>query len=136
MMQALRKLSLCFASVLAFGLIAGRAEAKRAEYEINGTTYTYSTKNRVQVELAGRRIEAASRVAEIKARAVAEAASNPFVRLFGSRTEAEMAAAEAELQRLLAEPNPLVVRQTQSSGRFGGSFELNAAAWPPLRAVP
>src|SRR5215210_4831058 len=102
MMQALRKLSLCFASVLAFGLLTGTAEARRAEYEINGTTYTYNTKNRVQVEFARRRIEAANRVAEIKGRAAAEVTSNPFVRLFGSRTQAEVPGAEAELQRLLA----------------------------------
>jgi hypothetical protein len=106
MMQAARKLSLCFASVLAFGLIAGTAEAKRAEYEINGIAYTYSTKNRAQVELARRRIEAANRAAEIKARASAEAVSNPLVRLFGSRTQAEVPAAEAELQKVLAEREP------------------------------
>jgi hypothetical protein len=98
MMQAARKLSLCFASLLGFGLLAGAAEAKRAEYEINGTTYTYSTKNRAQVELARRRIEAANRAAEIKARAAAEVASNPLVRLFGSRIQAEVPAAEAELK--------------------------------------
>src|SRR5215210_3787950 len=106
MMQALRKLSLCFASVLAFGLLDGTAEAKRAEYEINGTTYTYNTKSRVQVEFARRRIEAANRADNVKARAAVEAASNPFPRLFGSSAKAEVAAAEAEVQRLLAEREP------------------------------
>ena len=105
-MQALRPLSLCFASVLAFGVVAGAAEARQVEYEINGTTYTYSTGSRVQVELARRRIEAANRVDEIKVRAAAEAASNPFVQLFGSPTQAEVPAAQAELQKVLAEPEP------------------------------
>ena len=105
-MQAFRPLSLCFAWVLAFGVVAGAAEARQVEYEINGTTYTYSTRSRVQVEFARRRIEAANRVDEIKVRAAAEAVRNPFVQLFGSPTQAELPAAEAELQRLLAEPEP------------------------------
>jgi hypothetical protein len=106
MMRAVRKLSLYLASMLALGLFAGTAQAKRAQYEIGGVTYTYNTKNRLQIEMARQRIEAANRVDDIKAKAAAEAASNPFVRLFGSRIQAEVPAAEAELQRLLADRAP------------------------------
>jgi hypothetical protein len=86
------------------------AEAKLVRYEINGQSYSYSTRNRQQTLEARQRIEAAQTAANAKAQADAERAANPLAGVFGSPTQANAAAAQARAQQALAQP------QTQPAG--------------------
>jgi NADH dehydrogenase/NADH:ubiquinone oxidoreductase subunit G len=78
-------------------------EAKTVFYEINGQRYSYDTNNRQQTATARKRIEAAKTAEAATAQAAAERASNPLVALFGSQTQREAEAAQAQLQQIVAE---------------------------------
>jgi hypothetical protein len=90
------------ASVVALGALLGGVEAKTVFYEINGQRYSYDTNNRQQTATARKRIEAA-KTAEAAMAQAAERASNPLVPLFGSQTQREAEAAQAQLQQIVAE---------------------------------
>jgi hypothetical protein len=77
------------------------AEAKTIYYEINGQRFSYSSNNRQQVEEARKRIEAANAAQTAKAKAQAEARSNPLGQLFGSPAQREATTAEARLNALM-----------------------------------
>jgi hypothetical protein len=87
-------------------LASGTAQGRRLSYEIGGVIYTYETRNREEVLMARDRMAVASSAAEARARATAEAASNPFVKIFGSETQRFATEAEAELERTLAITSP------------------------------
>jgi alkylhydroperoxidase family enzyme len=91
------------ASVVALGAFLGGVEAKTVFYEINGQRYSYDTNNRQQTATARKRIEAAKTAEAATAQAAAERASNPLVAIFGSQTQREAAAAQAQLQQVIAE---------------------------------
>src|SRR5215213_4928759 len=91
------------ASVVALGALLGGVEAKIVFYEINGQRYSYDTNNRQQTATARKRIEAAKSAEAATAQAAAERASNPLVAIFGSQTQREAAAAQAQLQQVIAE---------------------------------
>jgi hypothetical protein len=91
------------ASVVALGALLGGVEAKTVFYEINGQRYSYDTNNRQQTATARKRIEAAKTAEAATAQAAAERASNPLVAIFGSQTQREAAAAQAQLQQVIAE---------------------------------
>jgi NADH dehydrogenase/NADH:ubiquinone oxidoreductase subunit G len=94
------------ASVVALGALLGGVEAKTVFYEINGQRYSYDTNNRQQTATARKRIEAAKTAEAATAQAAAERASNPLVALFGSQTQREAEAAQAQLQQIVAEQEP------------------------------
>jgi NADH dehydrogenase/NADH:ubiquinone oxidoreductase subunit G len=91
------------ASVVALGALLGGVEAKTVFYEINGQRYSYDTNNRQQTAAARKRIEAAKTAEAATAQAAAERASNPLVAIFGSQTQREAEAAQAQLQQIVAE---------------------------------
>jgi hypothetical protein len=91
------------ASVVALGALFGGVEAKTVFYEINGQRYSYDTNNRQQTAAARKQIEAAKIAEAATAQAAAERASNPLVAIFGSQTQREAAAAQAQLQQIIAE---------------------------------
>ena len=91
------------ASVVALGAFLGGVEAKTVFYEINGQRYSYDTNNRQQTAAARKRIDAAKTAEAAKAQAAAERASNPLVAIFGSQTQREAEAAQAQLQQIIAE---------------------------------
>lgn len=95
---------LLLAGALGFALAVpmGRAEAKKVYYEINGQRYSYSTNNIAETEQARERIAAAKAAAAARAKAEAELASNPLMRVFGSRTQTEAAEAEARVRQLIS----------------------------------
>jgi hypothetical protein len=91
---------------LAMSAAAGTTQAKLVRYEIDGQRYSYSTNNIQQTREARRRIEAANAASAAKAQAEAERASNPIVKLFGSRAQREAAAAQARLEETLGSRAP------------------------------
>jgi hypothetical protein len=91
------------ALVVALGALLGGVEAKTVFYEINGQRYSYDTNNRQQTATARKRIEAAKSAEAATAQAAAERASNPLVAIFGSQTQREAEAAQAQLQQVIAE---------------------------------
>jgi NADH dehydrogenase/NADH:ubiquinone oxidoreductase subunit G len=99
------------ASVVALGALLGGVEAKTVFYEINGQRYSYDTNNRQQTATARTRIEAAKTAEAAKAQAAAERASNPLVAIFGSQTQREAEAAQAQLQQIIAEQEAAGKRQ-------------------------
>jgi NADH dehydrogenase/NADH:ubiquinone oxidoreductase subunit G len=99
------------ASVVALGAFLGGVEAKTVFYEINGQRYSYDTNNRQQTATARKRIEAAKTAEAATAQAAAERASNPLVALFGSQTQREAEAAQAQLQQIVAEQETAGKRQ-------------------------
>jgi NADH dehydrogenase/NADH:ubiquinone oxidoreductase subunit G len=99
------------ASVVALGAFLGGVEAKTVFYEINGQRYSYDTNNRQQTAAARKRIEAAKTAEAAMAQAAAERASNPLVALFGSQTQREAEAAQAQLQQIVAEQEAAGKRQ-------------------------
>jgi NADH dehydrogenase/NADH:ubiquinone oxidoreductase subunit G len=99
------------ASVVALGALLGGVEAKTVFYEINGQRYSYDTNNRQQTAAARKRIEAAKTAEAAMAQAAAERASNPLVALFGSQTQREAEAAQAQLQQIVAEQEAAGKRQ-------------------------
>jgi hypothetical protein len=95
------------------------AEAKMVRYEVNGQRFLFSTKDRAQFELARQRINAANAAVAARAKANAELAANPLVRAFGSQSQNEAKAAEANLARVLAtaprhEQTPVVTGRSSS----------------------
>src|SRR3954451_4680523 len=78
------------------------ADAKMVRYEVNGQRFSFSTKDRAQFELARQRINAVNAAVAARAKANAELAANPLVRAFGSQSQNEAKAAEANLARVLA----------------------------------
>jgi hypothetical protein len=98
---------------------AGSAEAKLVRYEIDGKRYSYSTNNHQQVREARQRIEAANAAKAAKARADAEVAENPFVRIFGSPTQRQAAEAQARIGQSAAHQDNVEIDSTSSvkSGR-------------------
>ena len=84
---------------LAICATAGSAQAKLVRYEIDGKRYSYSTNNIQQTREARQRIEAANAASAAKARAEAERAANPIVRIFGSRAQQEAAETRARLEQ-------------------------------------
>ncbi len=78
------------ASLVAVGFSVGVAQAKTVRYEINGQRYSYSTEDREQAALARQRIRDANAEAAARAKAETERGANPLVRLFGSKTQAEV----------------------------------------------
>ena len=90
------------ASLIALGLSVSVAEGKAVSYEIDGQRYTYDSHNRGQAALARKRMSAAKAASAIRAKAAEERAANPLVRVFGSKTQNEAKAADAQLQELLA----------------------------------
>jgi NADH dehydrogenase/NADH:ubiquinone oxidoreductase subunit G len=99
------------ASVVALGALLGGVEAKTVFYEINGQRYSYDTNNRQQTAAARKRIEAAKTAEAAMAQAAAERASNPLVAIFGSQTQREAEAAQAQLQQIVAEQEAAGKRQ-------------------------
>jgi NADH dehydrogenase/NADH:ubiquinone oxidoreductase subunit G len=99
------------ASVVALGALLGGVEAKTVFYEINGQRYSYDTNNRQQTAAARKRIEAAKTAEAATAQAAAERASNPLVAIFGSQTQREAEAAQAQLQQIVAEQEAAGKRQ-------------------------
>jgi NADH dehydrogenase/NADH:ubiquinone oxidoreductase subunit G len=99
------------ASVVALGAFLGGVEAKTVFYEINGQRYSYDTNNRQQTATARKRIEAAKTAEAAMAQAAAERASNPLVAIFGSQTQREAEAAQAQLQQIVAEQEAAGKRQ-------------------------
>ena len=97
-----KKLIGCGVVALAICVSAGSAQAKLIRYEIDGKRYSYSTNNIQQTREARRRIEAANAAAAARTRAEAERATNPIVRIFGSRTQREAAEAQARLQQTVS----------------------------------
>ena len=88
-------------------------------YEVNGQRFLFSTKDRAQFELARQRINAANAAVAARAKANAELAANPLVRAFGSQSQNEAKAAEANLARVLAtaprhEQTPVVTGRSSS----------------------
>lgn len=96
-------LTMLAASVVALGALLGGVEAKTVFYEINGQRYSYDTNNRQQTATAQKQIKAAKTVEAATVQAAAERASNPLVAIFGSQTQREAAAAQAQLQQIIAE---------------------------------
>jgi NADH dehydrogenase/NADH:ubiquinone oxidoreductase subunit G len=86
-------------------------EAKTVFYEINGQRYSYDTNNRQQTATARKRIEAAKTAEAATSQAAAERASNPLVAIFGSQTQREAEAAQAQLQQIVAEQEAAGKRQ-------------------------
>jgi hypothetical protein len=99
------------ASVVALGAFLGGVEAKTVFYEINGQRYSYDTNNRQQTAAARKRIEAAKTAEAAMAQAAAERASNPLAAIFGSQTQREAEAAQAQLQQIVAEQEAAGKRQ-------------------------
>jgi hypothetical protein len=99
------------ASVVALGALLGGVEAKTVFYEINGQRYSYDTNNRQQTAAARKRIEAAKTAEAAMAQAAAERASNPLAAIFGSQTQREAEAAQAQLQQIVAEQEAAGKRQ-------------------------
>jgi NADH dehydrogenase/NADH:ubiquinone oxidoreductase subunit G len=99
------------ASVVALGALLGGVEAKTVFYEINGQRYSYDTNNRQQTATARKRIEAAKTAEAATSQAAAERASNPLVAIFGSQTQREAEAAQAQLQQIVAEQEAAGKRQ-------------------------
>jgi NADH dehydrogenase/NADH:ubiquinone oxidoreductase subunit G len=99
------------ASGVALGAFLGGVEAKTVFYEINGQRYSYDTNNRQQTAAARKRIEAAKTAEAAMAQAAAERASNPLVAIFGSQTQREAEAAQAQLQQIVAEQEAAGKRQ-------------------------
>lgn len=99
------------ASVVALGALLSGVEAKTVFYEINGQRYSYDTNNRQQTATARKRIEAAKTAEAATAQAAAERASNPLVAIFGSQTQREAEAAQAQLQQIIAEQEAAGKRQ-------------------------
>jgi hypothetical protein len=99
------------ASVVALGALLGGVEAKTVFYEINGQRYSYDTNNRQQTAAARKRIEAAKTAEAATAQAAAERASNPLAAIFGSQTQREADAAQAQLQQIVAEQEAAGKRQ-------------------------
>ena len=89
-------------AIVLLGMSVARVDARTVRYEINGQHFSYSTKSRAQVEMARQRIDAANAAAAARAKANAELAANPLVRVFGSQSENDAKAAEANLTGVLA----------------------------------
>lgn len=105
------------AGALGFALVgaAGRAEAKKVYYEVNGQRFSYSTNNAAESAEAQQRIAAAKAATAAKAKAEAELASNPLVKVFGSRTQAEARDADARLRQIMsAQPRPEAKAQPEA----------------------
>jgi hypothetical protein len=96
---------------------AREAEAKLIRYEINGKRYSYSTNNHQQTREARQRIDAANVAAAAKARADAELATNPLVKIFGSRTQREAADAQSRLEQNLGRRETTDLESTSSVKR-------------------
>src|SRR3954454_15527958 len=88
---------------LILGGMAGPVEARLVRYQINGNVYSYSTRNRQQVERAHHRIAVAKAAYAARVRADAELASNPIVNVLGSPAQKEAAAARARFEQVLSE---------------------------------
>jgi hypothetical protein len=97
-------------------LFAVSAEAKLIRYEIDGQSYSYSTNNIQQTKEARRRIEAAAAAGAAKTRAAAEAAGNPWVKIFGSPVQREAADAQARVKQLVMPAGQPDVASTGSVG--------------------
>jgi len=120
------------------------AEAKMVRYEVNGQRFSYSTGDRAQFELARQRINAANAAVAARAKANAELAANPLVRAFGSQSQNEAKAAEANLSQVFAtaprtsepspryEPTPIVTGRSSSS-RTPPSALPSAESREPVR---
>lgn len=109
--------------LIATGLLASKSEAKVVRYEIEGQQYSYNTQSRAQVALARERLNAAEAALALRAKAEAERAATPLVRIFGSSTQTQAKLAEAHLQQVLAkrltmseEPRGRSVVSAPSSG--------------------
>jgi hypothetical protein len=115
------------ASVVALGAFLGGVEAKTVFYEINGQRYSYDTNNRQQTATARKRIEAAKTAEAATSQAAAERASNPLVAIFGSQTQREAEAAQAQLQQIVAEQEAAGKRQPAVQATKDDSVEPAAA---------
>jgi hypothetical protein len=96
-------------SALALSLMIAPASARIITYEINGKYYTYDSTKPQEIAVARKRIEAANAADQAKADAAAERVRNPFTAIFGSKLQDAARAAQAHLERVMAE-DPQVPR--------------------------
>jgi hypothetical protein len=96
-------------SVLALAIALGSAEAKTVSYEIKGKRYTYESTSRKEVMSARKLIDAANAADRANAAAKEERAHNPLVAIFGSEIQQAATAAQASLEKALAEYPPTTV---------------------------
>src|SRR5215212_3617544 len=89
------------------GSMAGPVEARVVRYEIDGKVYAYETTDRQQVERAQQRIGVAYAAYAAKVRADAELVSNPLLKIVGSAAQREAAAAQARLQQVMSQQEPI-----------------------------
>src|SRR3954468_3131200 len=119
-------------ATMVWALSVAAVDAKTVRYEVNGQTFSYSTKNRARVKIARQRIDAANKAAAARAKANAELAANPLVRVFGSQTENEAKAAEANLSGVLVkarsapEPSQVKKKSLAATGRSSSRQAMHA----------
>jgi hypothetical protein len=126
-------------SLIAFGCLISAAEATMVSYEIDGQRFSYSTKDRGQVAVARQRMNAAKNAAAARAKAEDERTTNPLVGLFGSPTQNEATAAEAQLHEALSNAprssQPTAPRETTSDSRTTSAHPKSQAVRPAKQAA-
>src|SRR5215210_7956087 len=105
------------------GSMVGPVEARVVRYEIDGKVYAYETKDRQQVERARQRIGAANAAYIARVRADAELVSNPLLKIVGSRAQSEAAAAEARLQQVMSQQEPIPPAASPMTTRSPAKFQ-------------
>lgn len=119
------------ASALALGTLVGQAEARVVRYTIDGQSFSYNSKDKRQIAEARRRIEAADTANLALAKAEAEIAGSPLVKLVGSTMQSEAAQAQARLQQVMSETSKPARKPRSGSGMAGkGRRSAEAKAEP------
>lgn len=95
-----RILAIAGASALTLGVLVDRVEARTRSFDVAGRRYTYETSNPQQVTAARKLIEVANAADAAKAKADAEYAANPLVRILGSQAQREATEAQAHLNQV------------------------------------
>jgi hypothetical protein len=126
-------------SLIAFGVLISAAEAKMVSYGIDGQRFSYSTKDPEQVAVFRQRMNAAKNAAAARAKAEAERAMYPFAGLFGSPTQNEATAADAQLHEALSNAprssQPSAPRETASESRTTSAHPKSQAVRPGKQAA-
>jgi hypothetical protein len=120
-----------FVGGLASLAMLGGSQARMVRYEINGQRYSYNTNNRQQVEEARRRLAAANAAYAARLKAEAERRANPLVRVLGSHTQREAAAALARLRHVMASSPPAQLIAGVETGRRAAAAEPTRVAREP-----
>ena len=127
----IRIVAVAAASLCIFVSLKGSASAVTKSYEVGGRLYKYDSRDPLQVRAAQKLTDAANSADAARARAEAERASNPLVRLLGSKVQTDAIQLQKHLERAIAEHESTVAVGGKDLRSVGGS----ALAKLPVHAV-